>query len=264
MELTEIGTYCCLGVGHVFEGIYSIRLSRPEDKNSLTARLVSELLHALDALERLEDCKMVVLEGAGGYFCTGMNLQAFEDRSADGKDYSTPESPQFMFVMKTIAGMSKFVIGKVDGQALAGGVGLAAACDYVIATPRSTFALPEAIWGLVPALISPYLIRRIGYWQAYQMTLTTLPLDAEEALKCRLADEVTADPDAAIMKLYRRVSRVSSRTMREIKQYFKQMWIINEAMENAAIEEIDKLTASHEVRESIQNYVRYKRFPWEK
>ncbi|AIQ47426.1 hypothetical protein R70723_17165 [Paenibacillus sp. FSL R7-0273] len=257
-------TYRTLVLSHVSEGLYSIRLSRPEDKNSLTAPLVAELLHALAALDEREECKAIVLEGTAGFFCTGMNFQAFDEENGSEAGQAAPASADFLRTMKTISGLSKIVIAKVDGQALAGGVGLAAACDYVVATPRSTFALPEAIWGLIPALVSPYLIRRTGYWQAYKMTLTTLPLSAEEALHWRLADEVSSDPDAVISRLYRRIMRVAPGTVREIKSYFKQMWIINETMEQTAIAEIDKLTASPEVREGIQNYVRYKRFPWEK
>lgn len=257
--------YHSIAVSHLDEGLYSIRLNRPEHKNSITATLVSELQHALGMLEELSACRVIVLEGTGGYFCTGMNFQAFTDGEDDAPgDSAAPPSVDFLQTMKRIGELSKMVIAKVDGQVLAGGVGLMAACDYVVASPRSTFALPEAIWGLVPALVSPYLIRRTGYWQAYKMTLTTLPLSSEEALGCRLADEVTADPDASILRLYRRISRITPQTVKEIKGYFRQMWIINETMEHAAVAEIDKLTASAEVRENIQNYVRYKRFPWEK
>lgn len=257
--------YRSIAVSHLGEGLYSIRMSRPELKNSLTATLVSELQHALGILEELSACRAIILEGTGGYFCTGMNFQAFTDEgTGEPEDAAAPPSTDFMQTMKRISGLSKMVIAKADGQVLAGGVGLMAACDYVVATPRSTFALPEAIWGLVPALVSPYLIRRTGYWQAYKMTLTTLPISSDEALQCKLADEVSADPDASILRLYRRISRITPQTVREIKSYFRQMWIINETMEHAAVAEIDKLTASAEVRENIQNYVRYKRFPWEK
>ncbi|MEK3904688.1 enoyl-CoA hydratase-related protein [Paenibacillus sp. FSL R7-0179] len=258
--------YQAIAVSHLGDGLYSIRLSRPGSRNSLSAVLVSELLAALGRLEALDGCKAIVLEGTGGYFCTGMNFQAFVDGEAAGgsADSGAPPSADFMQLLKRLGNLSRMVIAKTDGQVLAGGIGLMAACDYVIATPRSTFALPEAIWGLVPALVSPYLIRRTGYWQAYKMTLTTLPLSAEEALGCRLADEVTDTPDAAVQRLYRRISRISPQTVREIKGYFREMWIINERMEKAAVAEIDKLTASPEVRENIQNYVRYQRFPWEK
>jgi len=112
--------------------------------------------------------------------------------------------------------------------------------------------------------VTPYLIRRTGYWLAYKMTLTTLPLSSEEALQHRLIDELVSDPDSSILRLYRRISRVAPHTVKEIKSYFKKMWIINETMEQAAVQEIDKLTSSPEVREGIQNYVQYQRFPWEK
>ncbi|WP_410511169.1 enoyl-CoA hydratase-related protein [Paenibacillus sp. BR2-3] len=256
--------YHSLVVSGISEGIYSIQLNRAAEKNSITSALIEDLQHVLLWLDGLDSCKAIVLEGSAGYFCTGMNFQAFTEDGAEGEDHTAPAPEAFMRTMKLIGEISKVVIAKVDGQVMAGGIGLMAACDYVFASPRSSFALPEAIWGLIPAMVTPYLIRRTGYWQAYKMTLTTLPLSAEEALQHHLVDEVVSDLDGGILRLYKRISRVSPNTVKEIKSYFKKMWIINETMENAAVQEIDKLTSSTEVREAIQNYVQYKRFPWEK
>ncbi|MBZ9609076.1 enoyl-CoA hydratase/isomerase family protein [Clostridium estertheticum] len=256
--------YKTLIVGRVTDEIYSIKLNRCKERNSINSILVQELQNALDILEDLDSCKVIVIEGQDGYFCTGMDFQAFTNSNVAGAESTAPDPNEFINTMKRISEISKFVIAKVDGQVIAGGVGLVAACDYVVATPKSIFSLPEAIWGLLPALVTPYLIRRIGYWKAYRMTITTLPMLSEEALSCNLIDEVTTNLDSSILKLCKRVSRINPKTVKEIKRYFKKMWIINDSMENCAVEEIEKLTSSTEVKEVIENYVLNKKFPWEK
>lgn len=253
-----------LTTGIMADGVYTVRLARPKERNSITAALVRELRETLRLLEETPDCQAIVIEGTDGFFCTGMSFQSFEDGGAEAEERAAPDPEEFLQLLKSMSTLSRMLIAKVDGQAMAGGLGLMAACDYAIATPRSSFALPEAIWGLVPALIAPYLIRRIGYWPAYQLALTTLPLSATEALEYRLVDKVEEDPDRAILQLCKRTGRISPGTVRETKEYFGRMWIMNEAMEKAAVDEITRLTASPEIRQGIQNYLRYRVFPWEK
>jgi len=107
------------------------------------------------------------------------------------------------------------------------------------------------------------LIRRVGYQPAYKMTLTTLPISAQEAYRIHLVDELTETPDDSIRKLKPRIIRLSDSTIGNMKQYFRKMWLITEQMEEMAISEFSKLISQPKVKDNIRNFVEYGQFPWE-
>ena len=168
-----------------------------------------------------------------------------------------------MEFLKYIRTIPKVVISIVDGRVLAGGVGIVAASDLVISTSKSEFGLSEAIWGLMPSMVLPFLIRRTGVQFAYMMTLTTFNMDAETACKNHLVDLITEDPQRALVKYCLRLTKIDSKTVGRIKEYFKKIWIITEQMENNAVKTTDSLTNDPEIRENIYNYQYFGKFPWE-
>src|SRR5262245_7328835 len=110
-------------------------------RDVIDAGTIKELHAALDEAERSPDCRVLVLEGGDGVFCTGLNL---EEAAAT----TTPEEggAEFFALLKRFTTTPRAVVAKVDGKVSGGGVGLAAASDFVYATERSTFGLPEALW----------------------------------------------------------------------------------------------------------------------
>ncbi len=243
----------------------TVTLNRPERRNSLNALLIQELSQVLDIAEQNPEWKFVVLEGQQGLFCTGMDLESYAASAlpADADAENADSSAQYMNLIRHFTLIPKIIISHVDGEVTAGGVGLAAASDLVIATPRSQFALSEALWGLLPAMVTPCLIRRIGFWNAYQMTLTTKTISAHEAYEMHLADEITESPKDSIRRLWLRLRRLDHKTVGNIKQYFRKMWIITEQTEKTAVSETSRLMADPGVRKNIENYVRHRKFPWE-
>ena len=146
---------------------------------------------------------------------------------------------------------------------MAGGVGLAAASDIVVSTERSEFSLSEALWGLLPCCVLPFLIRRTGFQKAYFMTLTTRTFTAREAFDIHLVDELTAQPDEALRKLSLRLNLLDDVTISDLKRYFRGLWLINSEMEQAAVAEITRLSALPRVQNNLRNYVEHGRFPWQ-
>lgn len=244
-------------------GSITVTFNRLSHRNSINAQFVKEINQVLDSAEQNSECKMVVFEGQGGVFCTGMDFQEAAEGLENPNRDDWPFSPQYMATIKRFTLIPKIIISKVDGQVMAGGVGLAAASDLVIATPRSQFNLSEALWGLLPAMVIPYLIRRVGYQKAYSLTLTTLPITAQDAHKIHLVDEVSEEPDKSIQRLWQRLGRLEGSTIGSMKQYFRKMWMINEQMEEIAVSEISRLISHPKVRENIHNFVKYMKFPWE-
>lgn len=123
----------------------TVTLHRPEAQNSIDDTLLAELLQALDAAEADPECRLVILTGENGVFCTGMDFAAVA-REAAGHGGEAMRSARYMDVLRRLATIPRAVIARVDGRVTAGGVGLVAASDLVVATERSQFGLSEALW----------------------------------------------------------------------------------------------------------------------
>lgn len=238
--------------------IQTITLNRPQDRNSLNAELIQELLQALERAEHDPTNRILILQGQSGVFCTGMDFKA-----AVQEDNESFKSDAYMVLLRRLATIPRVVIARVEGTVMAGGMGLVASSDLVFATPDSQFSLSEALWGLLPCCVAPYLIRRVGFQAAYRLTLTTQTITGEEAHRLQLVDVLTKTPDDEIRKQCLRLNRLHPDTLRDLKQYYRKMWLINEAMETTAVEEITRLTQLPRVQQNLANYVQKQQFPWE-
>ena len=243
--------------------IITITFNRVAQKNSINEQFIQDITHALEEAEQNEACHVVVLQGKEGLFCTGMDFDQITQEITEGKSISfTGDS--YMGMLKKISASKRIVIAKVDGKVLAGGMGIVAACDMVTATPKSQFGLSEAMWGLLPANVMPFLIRRVGFQSAYLLTLTMQNITAQKACEIKLVDEVAENLDDALRRVLISFRRLSGATITEAKQFFRKMWIINEEMEQCAIDELQKLVKDQTVINNIKNFVLHKKFPWDK
>jgi len=194
-----------------------VTFDRVAQGNTFTAEQLAAVANAVEQAEADPDCKMVVLEGRDGLFCRGLDF-------ADGLARERHEgSAAYLDLLEGLMRAPLLVVAHVDGQALAGGLGFVAASDYAIATPRSSFALPEANWGLVPACVGLALDRRVGRQHARRLALTTEILDSEAALACGLIDEISEAPAQRLRKLWVKIGRLERRTIARIKRYFDEL-----------------------------------------
>ena len=235
-----------------------ITFNKGAKKNKITPDFLKELNSVFDAVEDRPQCHVILLYGQEGVFCTGMD---FTDIS---KQSFTVLASQYMATIKRMTTLPRVIIACVDGQVMAGGIGIVAAADLVVATPRSEFSLSEALWGLLPACVIPYLIRRVGFQHAYKMTLTTLPVSAQNALVMNLIDELHDIPETFIRQYMLRLVRLEHATIGNIKQYFKKMWMITEEIEQIAIAEFSRLMELSQTQDTIQRFVELNRLPWDK
>lgn len=246
-------------------GAARITLHRPEHRNAINRALVRELNEAIDRAEAAPDCRMVVLQAAGDVFCSGMDFEETA-RLADQIDVQAMRraTEDYMLTLKRLATSRRVVVSRVAGAATAGGVGFVAASDLVLATPKATFALSEALWGLLPSNVIPYLIRRVGFQPAFRMTLTAAPISAEEAHRLQLVDYLGPDLDELERVVRIRLNRVAPDTVGDLKAFFRKMWLIDTTMERAAVDETARLGASPVVKENIRDFVQSRTFPWER
>lgn len=240
----------------------TVRIWRPERDNSINSTLIRELHGALDLAEAIPDCRTLVLEGLPGVFCTGLDLQ--EAAMADVSATETVRISEYMRLLQRFTASSRIVICRVDGRVTAGGVGLVAACDITVATERSEFSLSEALWGLLPCCVMPFLLRRVGYQKAYFLTLTTRTITASEAYAIHLVDELTNNLDDALRKLCLRLNLLDDRVILDLKRYFQGLAGITPDMEQTAIREIARLAGQPYVQQNIRNFIQHGLFPWEK
>lgn len=242
-----------------------IVLNRPNAGNSINDLLLEEINDALDRAEDDNQLRCIMLEGKNGYFCTGMDFTqiANNDPGSGGKGLLTKT---YMETLRKISSIPLVVISNIDGQVMAGGVGIVAASDYAVATKKSVFSLSEALWGLMPCMVMPYLMRRVGFQKAKSMTLSALPINAEEAHHIQLLDAISQDyneSSTCIRNYTSRIRKLEKSTIGNIKSYMKKMSPITREIEELAVKETSELFCSPIVINNISNYVKYKVFPWE-
>lgn len=255
--------YQTLLVEKIAKNCITITLNRPSQRNTINNQLLQELHQVLDQVENDATCRVVILAGQSGVFCTGMDFQEMSSVAFSAHNDIVDWASQYMGLLKRFSSTSKIIIAKVEGEVTAGGIGFVSASDIVIAHTQSQFMLSEALWGLLPANVLPYLIRRVGFQKAYFMTLTTQKMTAEEAHACHLVDEVTDQLDDVMRRYLLRLTRLNSSTIQDMKTYFRKLWIVNDAMEKAAIHELARLIQESRVQTNIKNFVENRKFPWE-
>lgn len=243
-------------------GVCFIKLNRPAAKNSINSTLVAELLDVLAQTEQDASIKVLVLEGNAQHFCTGMDFNAV---SKGGSQAALAQDKNGYYnMLKHLATCSKVVVAKVDGQVNAGGMGLVAASDMVISSQRATYGLSEALFGLLPACVMPFLIRRIGVQKAQWMSLMTGGITAQRAYEIGLVDDLNSNTSDTLRRSLLRLTRLETHTIKDLKDYISKLWIISEATQTLAVDKITSLVQSEKVQNNIKNFVEKGIFPWNK
>ena len=172
-----------------------ITLNRPEKRNALSNELVKELTDAFDKAEQDSSVKVVVLNAKGEAFCAGADLAYLQQLQKFSFQQNLEDSRQLKNLFLKIYQLKKVVIAQVQGHALAGGCGLATVCDFTFAAPEAKFGYTEVKIGFIPALVSVFLIRKIGEHKAKQLLLTGEVIKAQEALTRGLINQVVRAED---------------------------------------------------------------------
>lgn len=165
-------------------------MNRPALRNALDPAMIGELQEVFQELGQDEAVRAVVLAGRGSAFCAGADLNAMRAAAEASEAGNLADAQALADLLRTIHDCPKPVIARVHGPCMAGGLGLAAACDIVVTARQAVFALPETRLGLTPATISPYVLRAIGERAARRWFLTGETLDAAEAWRLGLAHEL--------------------------------------------------------------------------
>lgn len=178
------------------EGVATLTLNRPEVHNAFDDSIIAALIEALEATDRNPDARVLVLRSNGRNFSAGADLGWMKRMAQNSHQENLEDAGQLARLMEVLNNLSKPTIGLVQGAAYGGAVGLAACCDIVIATEQSQFCLSEVKIGLIPAVISPYVVRAIGERQARRYFLSAEVFSAQEAQHYGLVHLVCEDEQA--------------------------------------------------------------------
>ena len=165
-------------------------LDRAEQHNALSAELAAELERAIAAAAADPDVRVVVLGGRGPSFCAGADIGAMRASAGASFEDNVADARRLGGLFAALAGCPKPVVARIHGSVFGGGVGLACACDIAVAADDARFGLTEVRLGILPALISPYVIRRLGDGRARELMLTGERFGAADALRLGLVNHV--------------------------------------------------------------------------
>lgn len=192
------------------DGVATIWLDRPDMRNALSAELIKALTLAVTAAVADPAVRVIVMAGRGKAFCAGADLNWMKQAGASyTPQQNQADSMNLASLMQALAESPKPTVARVQGAAYAGGLGLVCACDIAIAAEAARFCVSEVRIGLIPAMISPYLLRAIGPRMASRYFLTAEVFDGAEALRIGMVQQLVADDalDTAVAELCTRLAQ---------------------------------------------------------
>ncbi len=177
--------------------ILTLTLNRPSKRNAIDSAMITSLLVALERAELDSDVRVVTIQGAGADFCAGADLRELLASADQSAEENTRDAARLGSVFTAIRALPKPVVALVHGRALAGGAGLATACDIVLASESAQFGYPEIQRGFVPAMVMTILRRVAGEKAAFELVATGRIINAPEAARLGLVSRVMADTSFA-------------------------------------------------------------------
>ncbi|MFB9885327.1 enoyl-CoA hydratase/isomerase family protein [Balneatrix alpica] len=173
-------------------GVLTLTLNRPEKRNAFDDALIAELILALETAAENQAVRLVVLTSSGDHFSAGADLNWMKRMASYSHAQNLADAKELARLMDTLYHLPKPTLGLVKGAAYGGAVGLAACCDLVLAADNASFCLSEVKIGLIPAVISPYVIKAMGERQARRYFLTAEVINATQAVQLGLAHQLVA------------------------------------------------------------------------
>lgn len=234
--------------------VLHVTLARPETRNAFDAALIAELA---EAFVDVGTVKAVVLRGDGPSFCAGADVDWMRASAELGVEENVADANALRRMLEAIDGCPAPVIAIVHGHALGGGVGLVACSDVVVAHDGTVFGFSEVKLGIVPAVISPFALRKIGESAARRYFVTGERFGAETALRIGLVHEVTSDVDGALERVLGELRTAGPRAARHAKR------LVLERPDGAeTARRIAERRASEEGQEGLRAFLERRRPSW--
>ncbi|WP_376795134.1 enoyl-CoA hydratase-related protein [Thermogemmatispora sp.] len=258
--------YTLLSVERSFQDrVATLTMRRPEVHNAFNRQLIEELQAAFTALGDDERLQVVVLTGAGASFSAGADIQMMQQAVNVSREENVAEALRLADLFETVASFPCPVVARVNGTALGGGLGLIASCDLAIAVETARFAFSEVRLGIAPAVIAPYVVRKIGEGQARALFVTGEQFTAARARELGLVHVVVASQelDAAVEQALRNLLRGGPRALRACKQLATRVGSLTREEARAYTANlIADLRASAEGQEGLRAFLEKRKASW--
>lgn len=242
------------------------QIHRPQARNTINDELVEEFTDLLGTCER--QAKIIVLEGLPDVFCFGADFNAMHAGGSVHEsvvDDPGRHSEALYDLWLKLATGPYITVAHVRGKVNAGGIGFVAACDIVLSKDSAAYSLSELLFGLMPACVMPFLVRRIGFAKANYLTLLTAPISAAQALSWGLVDACESNSEELLRKQLLRLRRISKKAIRSYKRYLSKgpNRLLSDSRA-AALEANREVFSEPDNIEAIKRFVAHGVFPWER
>ena len=250
------------------QGIAVIWLNRPELRNAMNDVMIAEITDAVSLAIEDDDARAIVLAGRGKAFCAGADLNWMKTASSMSAEEARKDSGNLANLLRLLYESPKPTVARVHGAAFAGGLGLVAACDIAIASHDARFCLSEVKLGLIPSMISPYVLKAMGERHARRFFLSAEVFDAAEAYRIGFVNDLAApeELDGTINALLGHLLLASPNALAETKRLIRDVVgrPINDELTSDTAARIAAARASAEGQEGIAAFFEKRTPSWVK
>jgi methylglutaconyl-CoA hydratase len=246
--------------------IARITLTRPEVRNAFNDEVIQQIKAAFESMGAMGDVRAVVLAAEGPAFCAGADLNWMRRMADYSREENLADAGQLAAMLKAIYECPKPTIAAVQGDVFAGGMGLVAACDIAVSVDTATYCLSEVKLGLIPATISPYVIRAMGARAAHRYFLTAERFAAQEAHRIGFVHELVGAGalEVRVAELAQALASASPHAVKACKRLVQEVAgrEIDAALVAATVEGIADIRASEEGREGVASFLQKRKPSW--
>ena len=248
------------------DGVATVTLNRPDVRNAFNEDVIAELTQAFTQLGQQADVRCIVLAANGPAFCAGADLNWMRRIADYSHAENLADAAQLANMLRVIHSCPKPTVARIQGDVYAGGMGLAAACDVVVTVDTAHFCLSEVKLGLIPAIISPYVIRAMGARAAHRYFLTAERFTAAEALRIGFVHEVVALDalDATVAQITSALLAASPHAVASCKQLVRD--VVGQAMSPELVAMTVGAIADSRIsahgREGVQSFLQKRKPDW--
>ncbi|GAB3545182.1 enoyl-CoA hydratase/isomerase family protein [Noviherbaspirillum agri] len=251
---------------HTDNRVATVTLNRPDVRNAFNETTIAEITQVFRELGNNPDLRAIVLAANGPAFCAGADLNWMKKMASYTHDENRADAAQLAEMLRTIYACPKPVVAKVQGDCYAGGMGLVAACDIAVAVESTNFCLSEVKLGLIPATISPYVIKAMGENASRRYFLTAERFSAQEAHRIGFVHQVVAAEalDAAVADIVKALTGNSPNAVKEAKRLVQDVAgkPVTEALIADTADRIADIRSSEEGREGVRSFLEKRKPNW--
>ncbi|MFW9778121.1 MAG: enoyl-CoA hydratase-related protein [Candidatus Heimdallarchaeota archaeon] len=247
-------------------GIARITLNRGDIHNAFDSRMIQELTQVFTDLAEKTIIRIIILTGEGRSFSAGADINYMKKSQNYSYQENYDDAARLENLFHTIYSSPKPVVCRINGSAIGGGIGLVSSCDIAVAVVRAKFAFSEVNLGILPAVISPYVIQKIGFSYARRYFLTGERFTAQRALEIGLIQELASDEKNLDIKVNEIVDNLLTSgpvAIKEVKKLLKQNWVMDlHSLRKYCIEAIAAIRTSDEGREGLAAFLEKRDSYW--